>query len=187
VDLETEFWLQAMGVYAILAILALGSFCLVMWLVGIRTLHDLMDVEKVVGCILLFVNGAMAVVAGTVGPVVSLLVLLFCDNAPGSDCLAFAFSGLLTSGIVVALSTFAIVAMLRKDDRAVWYLYLYPVPIFTYASWMFLMMPIGTLVWGGFMSISLLAMIYALIIRKPRHPVAKANPPTDPVEAAIDQ
>jgi hypothetical protein len=156
VDSETEYWLQAMGLYAILAFLALGGFCLMMWLAGIRTLHDLMNVEKVVGCILMFMNGALALVAGTLGTAGSLLVLLFCDNAPASDCLAVAFSGLLFSGISVALSTFALVAMLRKDDRAVWYLYLYPVLMFTFANWMCQAMPILTFAWTGFMGMSLL-------------------------------
>ena len=60
-DFEREYWLQAMGLYATLAALALGGFCLMMWLAGIRTLHDLMNVEKVVGCILMFMNGALEV------------------------------------------------------------------------------------------------------------------------------
>ncbi len=186
-DFEREYWLQAMGLYATLAALALGGFCLMMWLAGIRTLHDLMNVEKVVGCILMFMNGALALVAGTLGTARSLLVLLFCDNAPASDCLAVAFNGLLFSGIIVALSTFALVAMLRQDDRTVWYLYLYPVLIFTFACRMFLVTPIWTFVWVGFMSMSLLAMFYALALRKPRHPVADARPHTDPVGSTINQ
>ena len=87
----------------------------------------------------------------------------------------------------MALSTFALVAMLRQDDRTVWYLYLYPVLIFTFACRMFLVTPIWTFVWVGFMSMSLLAMFYALALRKPRHPVADARPHTDPVGSTINQ
>jgi hypothetical protein len=187
VDPETEYWLQSTGMMVIVAVAALCTIHHLMKLAGIRMRQDLTDVEKIVQFILILMTGGLACGAGLLGAGVSLLMVLFCDNAPASACLSLAFVVLLVGGFVAALSIFAFKAMLRKDDQAIWYLRLYPILLFAFANFMLLMMPDLSLVCVGMMSMSLLAMIYALAIRKPRHPAAAARPHAVPGGTVIDQ
>jgi hypothetical protein len=176
VDPETEYWLQSSGMMVIVAVAALCTIHHLTKLAGIRTRQDLTDVEKIVQFILILMTGGLACGAGLLGAGVSLLMVLFCDNAPASACLSLALVVLLVGSSVATLSMFAFKAMVRQDDEAVWYLYFYPIPLFMLAVVMLVMMPDADLICFGVMSMSLLAMFYALAIRKPRHSVAAARP-----------
>lgn len=176
VDPETEYRLQSSGLMVFVAAITLGGIYWLSKLAGIRTHRDLADVEKIVRFILLLLNTALTLAAGLAGTMGTVLVVAFCDNAPPSACLTVAGVVMLVSGLLVTLSALAIRIMVRNDDQAVWYLYFYPIPLFMFANVMLVMMPDVDFVWFGVMSMSLLAMLYALAIRKPRHPVAAARP-----------
>lgn len=177
-DPETESWLQWSFYFVFTTAFVLGGLRRVMKQAGIRTRHDLTDAEKIVQLILMLSNRALTLVAGFLGPIVSLMMVMFCDNAPASACLSLALVVLLVGISVATLSMFAVKAMVRQDDEAVWYLYFYPIPLFMLACVMLPVMPDADFVWFGVMSMSLLAMFYALAIRKPRQPVAAATPPS---------
>ncbi|MDB5345222.1 MAG: hypothetical protein JWP89_3599 [Schlesneria sp.] len=179
-DPETEYWLQSSGLMVIVAVAALCGIHHLMKVAGIRTRQDLTDVEKIVQVILMLMTGALAWGAGLLGTMGSLVMVMFCDNAPAAACLSLALVVLLVGGFVAALAMFAFKACFEKMIEPS------GTSIFIQSRYLrsptscIVMMPDVDFVWFGVMSMSLLAMIYALAIRKPRLPIAAARPHSVP-------